>query len=606
MEPNRIKEYTLTDGTVITAYVPENVSNDTPVFYYSYVVGSNYNEDSVWQGMEDDMAKYDGDAIVIIPHDKRLQIGGESTNTHKYQMNATEAFETVKKDLGIETTQFINGGFSAGFGYGTRTLAHYLQENPNADRQVLLAVDGVINPTANLQQSELDALKANNTLIISFTQQKNHNYQANLFKSTGLPILYVVDNSIPENTPDSKYWGIHDQVAIDFFDKGLYEQVINFALGKSDLTLPDGYSLRYYDPNTGEIVKNITPDQAAELLGITSYDNLSKNTQIHLATLGDISIKSNDKTLESYLNAIRKEIRKTNFLTTNFNEAQYISTTKVPTDIPEMVNSYFAMTASLLNRIANKTVAIARIAHEIEILDNNMSKQAELLNNAPGLYVAATPPEPSIIINNLTNNDVILNPPPDDVVVDQLTNKEEPKPDDIPSNKGNETPSNPQGTTPQTQPVIPPTLPGNNDEDETPSTPEEKPDDNGTDGQTPSAPEQQPEKPPIEEQFPEYDELYTTNDKVVFNYNDKYKVVIHHENGKITGVEHYYDYKTTEEATKAAEQLKLDYKDTENFDKVIQKDRYVKVLFKEDMYKNITLDNFKEKYKDLDEVLEQL
>ena len=181
---SQIKEYTLKDGTKITAYVPSNVSSDTPIFYYSYVVGSDYSKDPVWKGMEEDMARYDGDAIVIIPHDKKLQIGGESTATHKYQINATEAFETVKQDLNIETTQFINGGFSAGFGYGTRTLAHYLQENPNADRQVLLAVDGVINPTANLQQSELDALKANNTVIISFTQQKNHKYQANLFKST--------------------------------------------------------------------------------------------------------------------------------------------------------------------------------------------------------------------------------------------------------------------------------------------------------------------------------------------------------------------------------------------------------------------------------------
>ena len=384
--------------------------------------------------------------------------------------------------------------------------------------------------------------------------------------------------------------------------------MIDFALGKSDLILPEGYSLRYYDPTTGEIIKNITPDMAAELFGITSYENLSKNTQISLATLGDISIKSDNKTLETYLNSIRKAIRNTNFLTTNFNEANFISTTKVPKEIPEIVNSYFAMTAALLNKISNKTVAIAKIASEIEILDNNMSKQAEVLN-APDLYIAATQPESSLLTNSTTNDDVILNPPLDDslddsnkenVVVDQLVNTEEPKP--VPEQ------------TPSTPVVLPNTIPSGNQpstEDEQKTPKPDPSDDNEQTGPLPSnpTPPVQPsteEKPSIEEQFPKYDELYTSNDKVVFNYNDKYKVVVHHENGKITGVEHYYDYKTTEDATKAVEQLTKDYKDIENFDKIIQKDQYVKVMFKEDMYKDISLDNFKEKYKDLEEVLEQL
>ena len=43
-----------------------------------------------------------------------------------------------------------------------------------------------------------------------------------------------------------------------------------------------------------------------------------------------------------------------------------------------------------------------------------------------------------------------------------------------------------------------------------------------------------------------------------------------------------------------------------NLDKIIQKDNLIKVIFKEDMFKNISLDKFKENYKTLEEVLEQL
>ena len=178
---SQIKEYRLQNGTPVTAYVPDTVTDDTPIFFYSYIVGSDHDTDPIWKGMEEDMLRYNGDAIIAIPHDRKLQIGTGNPATHNYQRLAIETYETIKSDLGINSSQFINGGFSAGFGYATRTLAHYLQENPNAERQVLLAVDGVVKDNVNLQQSELDALRDNGTIIISFTQQKNHDHQYEKF-----------------------------------------------------------------------------------------------------------------------------------------------------------------------------------------------------------------------------------------------------------------------------------------------------------------------------------------------------------------------------------------------------------------------------------------
>lgn len=617
MDENRIKEYTLEDGTVVTAYIPENYSNDTPIFYYSYVVGSDYNSDKIWQGMEEDMASYGADAIIVIPHDKVLQIGGSNPATHRYQNNAIEAYELIQQDLGIETSQFINGGFSAGFGYATRTLAQYVEENPDAERQVLIAVDGVINPTANLQQSELDALKDNGTVIISFTQPRNHNYQAGLFNSTDLPILYVVDDDIPEYTDGSQYWRYHDQVAIDFYDKGIYQVVIDFAMGKSELILPEGYSLRYYDPETGEIIKDITPDQAAELLGIVSMSSISAKTQNYLATIGDITIKSDDKTLESYVNNIRSAIRNTNFLNVNFNSADFLSTTQVPTSMDEIVNEYFGMTASLLNSIVNKTTAIARIAGEIEILDYDTAKRAEQLNNAIDVYTIATP------LPEVTLTDTSITPETEEVVTqtetaqtEQEINSETSEETIVPvvpitpsEEETTQTPSTEQTTTTEQSTANNETTTNTENNNSSNNNNNNTNSDTGnntnkTENTESTQPEQEPEVP-IEEYFPEYDELYSTDNQIVYNYNDEYKVVVHYEGDQVTAIEHYYDFSTNEAATAAVEQLQLEYQNNENFDRIIQNDRYVKVLFKDDMYNNMSLTEIKEQYNNLEEVKEK-
>ncbi len=572
MDENRIKEYALENGQTFTAYIPENVSNDTPIFYYSYVVGSNYETDTIWQGMEEDMAQYAEDAIIIIPHDKQLVIGGENVATHKYQTNAINAFNLVKEDLNIETTQFINGGFSAGFGYGTRTLAHYLQENPDAERQVLIAVDGVINPQANLQASELQALKDNNTLIISFTQQKNHQYQANLFASTDLPILYVVDNSIPEYTPDSQYWGIHDQVAIDFYDKDIYGIIIDFALGKSELVLPEGYSLRYYDPTTKQITE-ITAEEAANLLGITSASNISPTLLNSLKNLADITVESDDKTLENYLNEIRSTIRNTTFLDGDFSKSDYTSTTNVPSKIPELIATYFTSTSQLLSKIAALTTEFAKIAQSIEALDENLTTNLEKIDDNQSLN--SNPTETAIAD---TTTSILTG-----AALAGVTSVIE----------------NTQNITASYAPQSPTT---NNNSSNTTTNSKTQNTNNSQRNSSKSQPTTTEENTPSEE-FLNYDELYSDETKIVYNNEDEYKIVIHKDGDKITGIEHYYSFETEEEATLAISELTNKYNANEDFEQIIQNDRYIKVLFKKESYETLTLTDIKEQYSNLEEII---
>lgn len=565
MDENRIKEYTLENGQTFTAYIPENVSSNTPVFYYSYVVGSDYETDKLWRGMEEDMARYNPNAIIIIPHDKQLVIGGENVATHKYQTNAVNAFNMVKEDLNLETNQFINGGFSAGFGYGTRTLAHYLQENPDAERQVLFAVDGVINPTANLQNSELQALKDNNTIIISFTQQKNHNYQANLFKSTGLPILYVVDNSIPENTPDSQYWRIHDQVATDFYDKGLCGSLIDFALGKSNIELPEGYSLRYYDPET-EKIREITSEEAAQLMNIkASSIVISPKRLSALATLENLNIESNDEVLETYLNEIRGAIRKTSYLQGDFS-SNFTSTTQIPSILPSIVNQFFAATTTLLETIAEETAQFAKIGTSLVEQDNQMTQEAEQITEVLEQNTTTSP-----VISTINSATVGLT-----AGITSAVKEIKDKVEDIANNTNKEQPSN------SSQNVV------SNNKTNTNSNQQSLPSEKTTTST---------------KEFYNYENLYSDATKIVYNYNDEYKVIIHKDGNRVTGIEYYYDYGTEEKALSALESLKKTYSSEEYFEQLLQKDRYVKVIFKDEMYKDLSIEQIKEKYSKLEEIV---
>lgn len=40
----KIVKYTLSDGDTFRAYVPDSVTNDTPVLYYSYLLGQPYEK----------------------------------------------------------------------------------------------------------------------------------------------------------------------------------------------------------------------------------------------------------------------------------------------------------------------------------------------------------------------------------------------------------------------------------------------------------------------------------------------------------------------------------------------------------------------------------
>ena len=556
-------ERTTEDGVRYAIYVPENVNSDTQVFTYVHGSGGPAGD---WRNAKNGVLEHGSDSIIIMPTMPWGKDWGKETMT---------IVESVKQEYGITNTNVSASGFSMGGFCGYETVLENIKQHPDAEPQTVFFIDDYGKTTYHgymyevKKEEVMQTFIDNQTVFFIYEPSGKGAGQSTAYAKAGINVIRV------------KCIG-QDHVTINkkFFYNGVYD----YASGG---TLPsEGYKYEMYNPETGKweeisYEKVATQDALFEHLNIDTFvSNMNR-----LYTLPDISIKSSNKELETYLNAIRRELRNTNFLTTNFSDASFTSTTKVPNAIPDLINEYFSMTSSLLNSLANKTIAIAKIAGEIELLDKNLAGRLESINTGDLLYQTATPVTKPIVSEDIVKEEVVEDTKP----------TPEPNPEiEKPSTTTEEKPKEQTPTVTDKTPVVPDTKPEKTPEDKKPTN---------NDNNNQNKPSE--EKLPIEEQFPKYEELYSTDDKIVYNYNDEYKVVIHHEDGKITGVEHYYDYKTTEAATTAAEQLKLDYKDVENFDQVIQKDQYVKVLFKEDTYKDMTLDQFKENYKDLEEVLEQ-
>ena len=96
--------------------------------------------------------------------------------------------------------------------------------------------------------------------------------------------------------------------------------------------------------------------------------------------------------------------------------------------------------------------------------------------------------------------------------------------------------------------------------------------------------------------FPDYNDVVTNDNQLVYNVNNECKLIIKHEGENVNGFEFYYDFQNKSNADAMYSQVLEKYQDIEGFDKILQSDRYLKVVFNEDYYGNQSLSSFKEVY----------
>ena len=97
-------------------------------------------------------------------------------------------------------------------------------------------------------------------------------------------------------------------------------------------------------------------------------------------------------------------------------------------------------------------------------------------------------------------------------------------------------------------------------------------------------------------EFPAYNDI-TTNDKQdVYNVNNECKLIISHENDNVNGVEFYYDFHDKATADSMYNQIVEKYQNLDGFDKVIQDNGNIKVIFNDSYYGGHTIEDFNDVY----------
>ena len=574
-------------------FVPDNVSEDTPVLFYAFNHGFT-------EKMKDDIIKQNGDVIVIVPENTPVHVGGETAN-HEYQSEAIEVFNLIKEKYNLETTQFAQAGYSASYGCSIRTSADYIKSNPNAERQILISVDGCESDNGfPIYKSDYEAISQNNPIIISYAQKYRQGHEIR-FTGGKTPILFVLDPDIPENS--SSNWGrYHNIIPNNFTSRGLYNDLMNFAIGKGEL--PKGYKYQVYDPSTG-LVKDIEPEDAASFLGINTYQNaINKIYSLRELTLEDMSVTSNSEVLLKHINYVINNIKGSSFIHDGItSNLSFNSTTKIPSQITDTAKEYYYITSILMLKLYDEIHEFAKISEQIEEDDRELEQEAIQLNDT--MIGATTATQLNTIVTD----------------VSQSTTSDTGNTTENNVNVENQTPTQKPNKTPQTQPELP-QKPAEEKQEET-NAPETKPIDKPKEEQKPSTPNTNDNsngnsnngnnKPTYNNNssnerlnrindFPDYKEVYSDESRIVYDYKDEYRIIIHKDGDEIIGIEHYYKFDNENLADQALSVLADKYKFDNNIENIIQKGNYVKVVFKEDVYSNMTLADIKNKYKDLNEI----
>ena len=256
--------------------------------------------------------------------------------------------------------------------------------------------------------------------------------------------------------------------------------------------------------------------------------------------LGNLEeLQCNNDFIASKVNILRNAIKNTNFLTTMGTDS-YSSTTNIPNGEAEIIQNYFSTCASLLNLLEKDTVKIVQIGNSIADINQNLKNEADNLNNSVSYYSGGN----------------------------------------YSGYSGGYTSYG--GVTGGTVASIGSSILSTEDSLETKEKLEKI------------------EK--IKKDFIDYDELYSDDEKYVYDKNGEYKIVIHYDEDEILALEYYFDYKTEDAAKEAMEEIKKKFEGVED---VVNKGQYVKVIFDEDVYKGLSLEGLKKMYEDLKEIVKE-
>lgn len=556
-----VKKFTTDDGMTFEAYIPNGYDEDTNVIMYEHGDGGYYND---WRTYTAKFETGECDSI-IIRADRR-----NSMNLYNHLVNTY--------NLNDENRMTVS--FSGGTSYALYETVDMIKQNPGVNPPVSVLLDGYIASDYMISNGTSEVLKEGNAVLLAFGRSGGAQYFSQYLrfaKNSGVNMVIFKDTS--------EYGVSHSGVNKSFMEGGLLE----YVEGRGEL--PDRYEIQIFDPEVGDFVtldrsQVATLEDVYDLFGLEYPGSTQeyKYTLEELSKLEDFELRSEDKALEQYLNSIRSAIRSSSVSALNC--GGFASSTMMPSQVPAVINRYLQSTTNFLSKLANETAQFAKIGESIKEMDFNLDRVARQIDDidiVQTIYAGDTFNKEESISPSTTETPVNL---------DEFNSQIGIQPSDsTDSNTNTNTNTN---TVPNTQDTsYQNTWPG-----VSPSYPHTGGTSSNVGGSDKT--DKVVEDIELNDDFPEYKDLITNNNKLVFESEEGYKVVIHKDDDSIVGFEHYYDFNTESEAAAAMEKIKELYQDNEYFDGIIQSGRYIKVLFKSDAYKEWTMTGVEDLYKDVD------
>lgn len=563
-------------------YVPDKIDENTSVFIFEHGSGHGLSEVQAYAETTQP------NQIIIAPYRS-----GSSTNDSKHYNELMNMVESVRKEYNITNNNLTSSGFSAGGYYGLAAASANIEAHQgNIGPQIVCMVDdfsdSMYNPESTYNKLNLDNLKDNNSIMFMLEQPckylggdtgKAANKAADYYAEQGLNVIRVECKA-------SNGSNAHSTVKQRFFDSGFAE----FSQGTTTLPDDDCFVYRIYNKETQEW-EEIDVNEINTLNKVYNYFGIDGNAKIgkiyegnlkylqeildgRVINLDNIDISSDLGIVLSNVNNVFSQIRNTTIVNNGISLVEGTSAINVLSQISGVINTYYNNVITLLCNLANTLKQIEDSAYTFDEGEKEIAKEAETVNGDNVVSLDASAVSAGVLVGSDLANKEEAND-----TTDETTSKENSMTDDaieLPKDK------------PDSKDVPKATIPVKKEKYE-PISSELEQDTNNTVSSW-------------KEEFPEYNELYSTDDKVVFDCNNEFKIILHRDGDTITGIEYYYDFGSSENAANALFNLKSMYQDS-SIENIMMKDRYVKVIFNDSMFNNLSVSEFRNRYSNLNEIV---
>ena len=387
-----VRGYLVKSKTGDAMYVPASVASGKSVDMMSYIPGSG--------GAKNDAAAI-LNKINTNPPEYVISISQSSSDGN----NSMENCYNTLQQMNLDVEKNVTVCFSAGGAKGLENTNAFLRNHPNVNCSVVVCEPAKDITKLVSSSTALSTLESNNVPIYFVGpdnwNSRNFNYRSIIqkMKEMGFNTYHL-----QTNYTSSKEHILNNQ---DVLSGNLVECLLGYedTFNTDPTKNKPGYRLYQYDPNKKEFVSvpfSNMVGSSNEVIEIPDLDALkttddfkvtkTKNPLIdeygHLGNLCDLKINSptvissDYEYLLSSVNSIRGQISRTTFLS-GLDNINLRSAGDLMAIINQYLNLFYCISGELLESLSLETEAVISYAQAMVDMDNSISKDASLITEIP-------------------------------------------------------------------------------------------------------------------------------------------------------------------------------------------------------------------------------